>query len=160
MKAVGWISIVAALLISTVAVSELPKNAGEAAVLIADRAFDGPGTTLHNVRIQVNDGKIAALSGPGTGTVIDLRGYTVLPGWIDAHVHIASHFDRTGHLASSSEPPADAALEMAEGAWQTLMAGSLGHLKRCVCGRLARTCQMSRAIEVRCNMHMCIDPTW
>ena len=123
MKAVGLISIVAALLISTVAVSELPKNAGEAAVLIADRAFDGTGKTLHNVRIQVNDGKIAALSGPGTGTVIDLRGYTVLPGWIDAHVHIASHFDRTGHLASSSEPPADAALEMAEGAWQTLMAG-------------------------------------
>jgi len=122
-KTVGYVSVIAALLISTVAESAAPKGAGEATILIADRAFDGTGKTLHDIRIAVQDGKIARLSGPGTGTVIDLRGYTVLPGWIDAHVHIASHFDRTGHLATSSELPAEAALEMAEGAWQTLMAG-------------------------------------
>lgn len=92
-------------------------------VLIADRALDGAGRTLHNVRIHVKDGRIASLSGPVKVTAIDLRGYTVLPGWIDAHVHIASHFDRTGHLATSKEPPAEAALEMADAAWRTLMAG-------------------------------------
>jgi len=122
-KTVGCMPILAALLISTVAMAAAPNSAGEAVVLIADRAFDGTGKTLHNIRIQVHYGKIAGLSGPATGTVIDLRGYTVLPGWIDAHVHIASHFDRTGHLATSSEPPAEAALEMAEETWQTLMAG-------------------------------------
>ena len=123
MKTVGCMPILAALLISTVVMAAVPSNAGEAAVLIADRAFDGTGKTLHDIRIQVQHGKIAGLSGPATGTVIDLRGYTVLPGWIDAHVHIASHFDRTGHLATSREPPAEAALEMAEETWQTLMAG-------------------------------------
>jgi len=123
MKAVVCACVSAVLLISAVAISAESKNAGDTVVLIADRAFDGTGRTLRNVRIQVNDGKIATLSGPASGTVIDLRGYTVLPGWIDAHVHIASHFDGTGHLATSSEPPADATLEMAEGAWQTLMAG-------------------------------------
>jgi imidazolonepropionase-like amidohydrolase len=123
MKTVGCMPALAALLIGTVAVSAVPKSAGAPAVLIADRALDGTGKILHNIRVQVQDGKIAGLSGTGTGTVIDLRGYTVLPGWIDAHVHIASHFDRTGHLATSSEPAAEAALEMAEGAWQTLMAG-------------------------------------
>ncbi|HET9388962.1 MAG TPA: amidohydrolase family protein [Steroidobacteraceae bacterium] len=92
-------------------------------VLITDRAFDGVGGTLHEARIHVKDGKIASLSGPVNATAIDLRGYTVLPGWIDAHVHIASHFDRTGHLATSKEPPAEAALEMADAAWRTLMAG-------------------------------------
>lgn len=123
MKTVGCMSLLAALLISTVAVSAAPQSAGDAAVLIADRAFDGTGKTLHDIRIQVQHGKIAGLSGPGTGPVIDLRGYTVLPGWIDAHVHMASHFDRTGHLATSSEAPEEAALEMAEEAWETLMAG-------------------------------------
>src|SRR5579863_9696206 len=123
MKTVACMSVLPAFLISPVAVSVVPKGDGEATVLIADRAFDGTGKTLHDIRIQVQDGKIAGLSGLGTGTVIDLRGYTVLPGWIDAHVHIASHFDRTGHLATSSEPPAEAALEMAEETWQTLMAG-------------------------------------
>jgi len=123
MKTVGCMPILAALLISTVVMAAVPNSAGEAAVLIADRAFDGTGKTLHDIRIQVQHGKIAGLSGPATGTVIDLRGYTVLPGWIDAHVHIASHFDRTGHLATSREPPAEAALEMAEETWQTLMAG-------------------------------------
>jgi len=92
-------------------------------VLLTDRALDGAGGKLHNARIHVADGKIVSLSGSAEGAVIDLRGYTVMPGWIDAHVHIASHFDRTGHLATAKEPQAEAALEMAEAAWRTLMAG-------------------------------------
>src|SRR5262249_55911795 len=55
--------------------------------------------------------------------VIDLRGYTVMPGWIDAHVHIASHFDGTGHLATDKEPQTESTLEMTQAAWETLMAG-------------------------------------
>jgi imidazolonepropionase-like amidohydrolase len=54
---------------------------------------------------------------------IDLRGYTVLPGWIDTHVHLDSHFDRTGRIATRSEPAPEAALGMANNAWATLMAG-------------------------------------
>jgi imidazolonepropionase-like amidohydrolase len=92
-------------------------------VLIADQALDGVGGKLRNIRIHVKDGKILSLSGPADEPAIDLRGYTVMPGWIDAHVHIASHFDSTGHLATHQEPQADATLEMAEAAWKTLLAG-------------------------------------
>jgi imidazolonepropionase-like amidohydrolase len=47
----------------------------------------------------------------------------VLPGWIDPHVHIASHFDRTGQLATDKEPESDRSLELAQAAWDTLIAG-------------------------------------
>jgi len=56
-------------------------------------------------------------------TTIDLRGYTVLPGWIDTHVHLDSHFDRNGNVAGRSEPAAEAALGIADNAWKSLMAG-------------------------------------
>ena len=47
----------------------------------------------------------------------------MLPGWIDTHVHLDSHFDRTGHIATRSEPAAEATLGIANNAWVTLMAG-------------------------------------
>jgi imidazolonepropionase-like amidohydrolase len=58
-----------------------------------------------------------------TAATIDLRGYTVMPGWIDTHVHLELHFDRTGRIATEQEPPAEAALAQADAAWQTLLAG-------------------------------------
>jgi imidazolonepropionase-like amidohydrolase len=94
-------------------------------VILADRALDGRGDVLRNVRITVVQGKIVSVgeSSPNTATTIDLRGYTVLPGWIDTHVHLDSHFDRTGRIAPRNEPPAEAALAIADNAWVTLMAG-------------------------------------
>ena len=98
-------------------------------LLITDRALDGRGGKLRDAHIRIADGKILALNGAtgGAGSararVVDLRGYTVMPGWIDAHVHIASHFDRTGHLATDKESPGEAELEMAAAAWKTLLAG-------------------------------------
>jgi imidazolonepropionase-like amidohydrolase len=94
-------------------------------IILADRALDGRGTALNNVRIGVAQGKITSLAAPASSgsTVIDLRGYTVLPGWIDTHVHLDSHFDRTGHIATRNESAAEAALGMANNAWLTLMAG-------------------------------------
>ena len=95
------------------------------AILLTDRALDGRGGGLSNARIAVVDGRITSLSAETTrgANVIDLRGYTVLPGWIDTHVHLDSHFDKTGRIAPRSEPPAEATLAMANNAWLTLMAG-------------------------------------
>jgi imidazolonepropionase-like amidohydrolase len=95
------------------------------AVILTDRALDGRGGLLRNARIGIAQGKITSLSAPASsgGTTIDLRGYTVLPGWIDTHVHLDSHFDRSGHIATRSEPAAEATLGMANNAWLTLMAG-------------------------------------
>jgi imidazolonepropionase-like amidohydrolase len=94
-------------------------------VILADRALDGRGGVLRDVRINIVNGKITSLGGPAPAhaTTIDLRGYTVLPGWIDTHVHLESHFDRTGRIAPRSEPPAEAALGIANNAWLDLMAG-------------------------------------
>jgi imidazolonepropionase-like amidohydrolase len=92
-------------------------------VILTGRALDGTGAVLHGKRIGVVDGKISSLSAPATAATIDLRGYTVMPGWIDTHVHLELHFDRTGRIATEQEPPAEAALAQADAAWQTLLAG-------------------------------------
>jgi imidazolonepropionase-like amidohydrolase len=94
-------------------------------VILTDRALDGRGGVLANARIGIARGRITSLSAPSSPgvTTIDLRGYTVLPGWIDTHVHLDSHFDRTGRMATRSEAPAEATLGIANNAWLTLMAG-------------------------------------
>ena len=93
-------------------------------VILADYALEGRGGVVRNARLGVENGKITSLDASTTGaSVIDLRGYTVLPGWIDTHVHLDSHFDRTGRIATRNETPAEAMLGMADNAWMTLMAG-------------------------------------
>src|SRR5262245_23594301 len=92
-------------------------------ILISDYALDGRGGVLHGARIGIARGKTASLDASAAGTTIDLRGYTVLPGWIDTHVHFDSHFDRTGRIATDKEPPLEAAFGMASAAWETLIAG-------------------------------------
>ena len=92
-------------------------------VLITDRAFDGRGNLLRGSRIGVAGGRITSLKASAAGATIDLRGYTVMPGWIDTHVHLDSHFDRTGRIATDTEPPLEAALGIALAGWETLMGG-------------------------------------
>jgi imidazolonepropionase-like amidohydrolase len=52
-----------------------------------------------------------------------LRGLTVLPGWIDSHVHIAWSFGKDGKSGSLGRTPAEIAYSIAANAWVTLMAG-------------------------------------
>src|SRR4051794_37129930 len=114
---------------STLALSFFVSTAGAQGVgpvvILTDRALDGRGAVLRDASIRVDSGRITSLSAkvsPGVRT-IDLRGYTVLPGWIDTHVHLESHFDRTGIISGRNEPPAEAALGIAENAWASLMGG-------------------------------------
>ncbi|MEA3246416.1 MAG: amidohydrolase family protein, partial [Gemmatimonadota bacterium] len=102
-----------------------PPVAPPPVVLIADRALDGRGNALRDLRIGVANGRITSLAAPANvgASTIDLRGYTVLPGWIDTHVHLDSHFDRSGRIATDSEPVPEAALGIANAAWATLMGG-------------------------------------
>ena len=118
------LSLVASPLIGQVAPPPVPPPAAPV-VILTDHALDGRGGVVNNARIGVSQGKITSLDAAqsSTATTIDLRGYTVLPGWIDTHVHLDSHFDRTGHIATRAETPAEAALGMANNAWLTLMAG-------------------------------------
>jgi imidazolonepropionase-like amidohydrolase len=86
--------------------------------------LDGKGRTLKNQTITINAAKITRLATTTAKPDYDLSGLTVLPGWIDTHVHLTWHFDRNNRLASDSkEPPQAAALAAAVNAWRTLQGG-------------------------------------
>lgn len=71
-------------------------------VISASMLFDGKGHVLHDSRIVVEGSKIVGLD-PTAGPVdYDLRGFIVLPGWIDAHVHINWFFGKNGKLAGAT----------------------------------------------------------
>lgn len=97
--------------------------------------LDGKGGTLRNARIVVDGSKISKVEQGGSGTVTyDLRGLTVMPGWIDTHVHIGWHFNREDRADMTHDTPAEYAFNAAGNAYATLMAGfttiqSLGELR-------------------------------
>jgi imidazolonepropionase-like amidohydrolase len=92
-------------------------------VLAASAVLDGKGHVLHDTRIVIDGSKIVTID-PKAGPVdYDLRGLTVLPGWIDVHVHIGWFFGKDGKLAGAGATPEEAAYAAASNAWVTLMAG-------------------------------------
>jgi imidazolonepropionase-like amidohydrolase len=92
-------------------------------VIAASVLLDGKGHVLKNTRIVVAGSRIVAID-PNAGPIdYDLRGFTVLPGWIDAHVHITWSFDKNGKNAGAGEVTPFATLQAAANAWATLMAG-------------------------------------
>ena len=93
------------------------------AVIKASTALDGRGHVLHNTRIVVENGKIVRLDPKAAPVTYDLTGYTVVPGWIDTHVHVEWHFGPNGKIGDKSETPQRAALEFESNAWKTLLAG-------------------------------------
>lgn len=93
-------------------------------ILAASTVFDGKGGKLHDVRITVRGSKIAEVSqGTAEPGDYDLRGLTVLPGWIDAHVHITWIFGKDGKNAGTDGTTQGDAYKAASNAWATLMAG-------------------------------------
>jgi imidazolonepropionase-like amidohydrolase len=105
----------------------MPASAQEKPVVLrVSTALDGRGHLLKDTRIVVQNGRITAV-GPNAGgdaaASYDLRGATVLPGWIDAHVHITYHFGPNGRAEDKDETPQQAAYAAASNAWATLLAG-------------------------------------
>jgi len=96
-------------------------------VIAASTVLDGKGRVLRNTRIVVEGSKIVALytgDAAKAGPIdYDLRGLTVLPGWIDAHVHITWSFGKDGKNANEGDATPEAAYAAASNAWVTLMAG-------------------------------------
>jgi imidazolonepropionase-like amidohydrolase len=96
---------------------------GKRIVIAARAVLDGRGRVLRDTRIVVEGGKIVAID-PKAGPIdYDLRGLTVMPGWIDAHVHITWSFGKDGRNAGADETTQEAAYSAASNAWLTLMAG-------------------------------------
>ena len=92
-------------------------------VIAASTLFDGKGNVFHNTRIVIQDGKIVAIDPKATPVDCDLRGLTVLPGWIDAHAHVTWSFGPDGKNGGAGRTTPEAAYASAENAWATLMAG-------------------------------------
>lgn len=92
-------------------------------MIAASVLFDGRGRVVRDTRVVVEGSKIVAVDPKAAPVDYDLRGLTVMPGWIDAHVHLTWHFGMDGKLAGEGEPAREAALAAASNAWLTLRAG-------------------------------------
>jgi imidazolonepropionase-like amidohydrolase len=104
------------------AFAQLPSK-GTRTVIAASTLLDGKGRVLRDTRIVIVGSRIAAID-PKAGPVdYDLGGLTVLPGWIDAHVHITWSFGKDGKNAGAADTTQDGAYHAASNAWATLMAG-------------------------------------
>ncbi len=86
--------------------------------------LDGKGGVLKDRQIVIQGGKIAAVGPTRIAVTYNLSGLTVMPGWIDTHVHMDWHFGKNGKLSQGQgETPGELALYAAENAWLTLAGG-------------------------------------
>ena len=88
-------------------------------VIAAGTILDGKGGVLHDTRLVIEGSRIVAIDPKAGPADYDLSGLTVLPGWIDAHVHITWSFGPDGKNAGQGA----ATYAAASNAWVTLMAG-------------------------------------
>src|SRR5436190_10578072 len=65
-------------------------------VIATKMLLDGRGHVLPETRIVVEDSKIVKLDPKAAPIDYDLRGFTVMPGWVDSHVHITWSFGPDG----------------------------------------------------------------
>ena len=85
--------------------------------------FDGRGKVIKDTRIVIDGSEMVRVD-PNAGPVdYDLRGLTVMPGWIDGHVHITWSFDKNGKNAGAGDTSQHATLQAEANAWATLLAG-------------------------------------
>ena len=109
------------------ALAQIPSSSkpapGRRIVIAASTVLDGKGSVLHDTRIVIDGSKIASLDPKAEPIDYDLSGLTVLPGWIDAHVHITWTFRPDGKNAGEGGTSQEAAYAAASDAWLTLMAG-------------------------------------
>jgi imidazolonepropionase-like amidohydrolase len=93
-------------------------------VVIATKILlDGRGHVLPQTRIVVEGSKIVKLDPKAEPIDYDLRVFTVMPGWIDSHVHITWSFGPDGKNEGADQTTQFAAYQSASNAWRTLMAG-------------------------------------
>lgn len=96
-------------------------------VIKTSTILDGKGGILRNKTIVVEGGRITRVSDSSGNPTYDLTGLTVMPGWIDTHVHLGWHFNKDGRLEQggpgSKESPAQSALYAEGNAYDTLMGG-------------------------------------
>jgi len=104
-------------------VSARTPQANKQIVIAAGTVLDGKGGVLRNTRIVIQGSKIVRIDPNAAPVDYDLRALTVLPGWIDSHVHITWSFGPDGKNAGAGGTTPYATYAAAANAWATLMAG-------------------------------------
>lgn len=98
----------------------------EAVSIQAGVILDGRGGVFRNTTIVIRGSRIVLLDTTVIDATYDLREFTIMPGGIDTHVHIASHFDEDGrvHGVSPSAEPYEKTLRfISANAYRTLLSG-------------------------------------
>ncbi len=97
----SWTSAVAASVALSLSSGQL---LAQDTVLRSRLAVDGLGNEIADPVILVRGNRIVSVSSGGAvpegAVVVDLGDHTLLPGLIDAHVHITNHFDARGERRS------------------------------------------------------------
>jgi len=119
----------AAFLVRSLALSLVAGAASAATLIHAGRVIDGVADTARtNQTVVVDGGRITAIEAgfrnPAAGDrVIDLRSGTLLPGLIDAHVHLSGQQSRRTEFERYTLNEADQAIDAVVFADRTLLAG-------------------------------------
>ena len=96
-------------------------------VLKTTTILDGRGHVLKNQQIVVEGQRIERVGDARDAATYDLSGLTVMPGWIDTHVHISYHFNASNRFddggRDSKETPQQIALRAQANAYATLRGG-------------------------------------
>jgi imidazolonepropionase-like amidohydrolase len=96
-------------------------------VIRAGRLIDGKGGVREDVAVVIDGSRITRItSGDDTTTgpiTYDLQRLTLMPGLIDTHVHIDSHFGRDGRIPTEMESQLDRVIAGGQNAEVTLRAG-------------------------------------
>jgi len=125
----GVLAVLAAGLVAGAAPADRSQGAGSISpvTIHAAHLFDGRGGTLDDATVVVEGTRITAVDHRAGPYTYDLGAATLLPGFIDVHVHIDWHFGPDGSfgggpgLQAESTAQRDAAV--AENARVTLLAG-------------------------------------
>ena len=116
--------------------------------------IDGAGDTRSDARIFVDGSTITRVDGLRGAVTYDLSDYTLMPGWIDTHVHLASHFEADGrlHQDGGAETPAQIMLHAV--ATRTVPSWAVSRRSRASAARSTPICA-TRSPAATCRARAC-----
>ena len=116
-----WIVLTTICWLSSISVSYSQESP---TTIRAGLMIDGVGNTRRDARIFVSDDQITRIDSLRGRVTYDLSDLTIMPGWIDTHVHLMSHFDDDKlHRPTEDESDSTSIIYGLSNAYRTLMSG-------------------------------------